>query len=140
LTLLAMIVVVAASYWIRFEIGRKRDAPATVRLMIGRAFYFFLLICLPLWLWVVMHGIVRNAVAGPSLAVLQVPARLQSYHERTGRRGAAHDWVVVETDAFGKLRIEVPRLISSDQPEAGSAVTVVGRRTWVGDFYTSVLF
>lgn len=139
ITLATSVILAVLAYWLSMEVGRPKGHPATKEVVVGRAALGFVVIFLPLWSWAIVHGIVKRAIDGPVLAQLSMPAHFKAYYqESSGRRGSTRAWVVIETEAFGSMRISTRKMKDADLPNAGDEVLLTGHRTWVGDTYDHV--
>lgn len=125
-------------HWSLVERGKPKGVPATPRRIMLRVATAFALIVLPVWVLGLVHGFFRAAVDGPVLERLEMAATFDSYHERVRRRSRSQ-WVVLKNPVHGTFRINVRQTPEELLPAEGASVTVLGRRTWIGDRYDEVV-
>ncbi len=132
-----LLLVVGLLHWLVVEQRPPTDVGSRNSRAMLRVLTAFVVIVAPVWVFGIMHGIVRGVVERPVLKQLALSATYDSYHAHR-RRGHVYAYVILRSPRHGTIQINVPEISSDDLPKKGDTVILLGRRTWVGDRYDHV--
>lgn len=137
ITLAIVLLIALVVHWSLVERGHPKGTRPTPTRILLRLLTILILLALPVWVRGVVYGVYPTLVDGPVLEHLEMVATFDRYRESTGRR-STRPWVVLSNVEHGTFRISVDETAEEWLPKQGTEITVIGRRTWIGDRYDTL--